>query len=407
MRLSFRHRLFVGLLALGTIPLAAALVVLALQIRSVDPSTGARAAIDDIAESGRDLLAAIDTTQLSAEANSALEAHTETLADRTAMARRAEVLSRVAAGAAGILALVIAVAVVAISVILARRWSAYVSAPIEELTNWVRRIEQRKPLPRHTEGRGAPEFHALRNALSEMSAALTKVQVQEIERERLQAFRETARQVAHEMRGPLTSVRLAIEQLSKSKTGSDNASNVAVGVLEDETQRLELLAQEFSDFGRLPEGPEALIDVNEMIEGIVSSSIPADCPVRQELEPGLTVHGHFEPLRRAVQNLLRNAVEASQSSGVDFSASRTVDDEGRWVRIEIADRGPGIAPDLRERIFEPYFTTKELGTGLGLAIVRQTVMAHGGDVEVEDAVGGGARFIVTLPEIECQAESSS
>ena len=102
MRLSFRHRVFLGLLALGTLPLAAALLGLALQVRSADPSTGARAAIDDIAESGRQLLAVVDTTQLNGEVRIALDAHIETLASRTTMARRAEVLSRYAAAAAGL-----------------------------------------------------------------------------------------------------------------------------------------------------------------------------------------------------------------------------------------------------------------------------------------------------------------
>jgi signal transduction histidine kinase len=406
MRLSFRHRVFLGLLALGTLPLAAALLGLALQVRSADPSTGARAAIDDIAESGRQLLAVVDTTQLNDEVRIALEAHTETLASRTTMARRAEVLSRYAAAAAGLVALALAVAVVVVSVTLARRWSAYVSAPIEELTAWVRSIEQRDVLPEHPEGRGAPEFDALRQALRDMSAALDRIRLQEIEQERLQAFRDTARQVAHEMRGPLTSARLAVGQLSPLAVASEKGS-VALEVLKDETRRLEQLAQEFSDFGRLPEGPSAPIDVREMLEGVISSSVPAGCPVQSEISPDLTIVGHFEPMRRAIQNLLRNAVEVSESDGVEVLAERREDETGAFVRIEIADHGPGVPLEMRDRIFEPYFTTKELGTGLGLAIVQQTVNAHGGSVSISETDGGGANFIMTLPESSWLVASSS
>ena len=398
MRLSFRHRVFLGLLALGTLPLAAALLGLALQVRSANPSTGARAAIDEIAESGRELLAVVDTTQLNDEVRLALEAHTETLASRTALARRAEVMSRYAAGAAGLVALALAVVVVVVSVTLARRWSAYVSAPIEELTSWVRNIEQRKVLPEHPEGRGAPEFDALRQALRDMSAALDRIQTQEIEKERLQAFRETARQVAHEMRGPLTSARLAIGQLSKLGVGSEAKGSLALDVLQDETRRLEQLAQEFSDFGRLPEGPSASIDVLEMLEGVISSTVPEGCPVLAEIPAGLTIRGHFEPMRRAVQNLLRNGVEVSKSAGVEIKARRQQDATGPTVSIEIADFGPGVPMDMRDKIFQPYFTTKELGTGLGLAIVQQTVSAHGGTVAVSENDGGGARFTMTFPE---------
>ena len=397
MRLSFRHRVFLGLLALGTLPLAAALLGLTLQVRSADPSTGARAAIDDIAESGRALLAVVDTTQLNDEVRIALEAHTETLASRTTMARRAEVLSRYAAAAAGLVALALAVAVVVVSVTLARRWSAYVSAPIEELTAWVRSIEQRDVLPAHPEGLGAPEFDALRQALRDMSAALDRIRLQEIEQERLQAFRDTARQVAHEMRGPLTSARLAVGQLSSLAVASEKGS-VALEVLQDETRRLEQLAQEFSDFGRLPEGPAAPIDVREMLEGVISSTVPEGCPVQSKISPDLTIIGHFEPMRRAIQNLLRNAVEVSESDGVEVLAERREGNAGVFVRIEIADHGPGVPLDVRDKIFEPYFTTKELGTGLGLAIVQQTVSAHGGSVTVSETDGGGANFIITLPE---------
>jgi signal transduction histidine kinase len=314
------------------------------------------------------------------------------------MARRAEVLSRYAAGAAGIIALVLAVAVVAVSVTLARRWSAYVSAPIEELTFWVRRIEQRDALPEHPEGRGAPEFDALRRALQDMSAALERIRLQEIEQERLQAFRETARQVAHEMRGPLTSTRLAVGQLSNLGVASEEKGGVALQVLQDETRRLEQLAQEFADFGRLPEGPEAPIDVSEMLEGVISSTVPDGCPVQCEIPAGLTIRGHFEPMRRAVQNLLRNAVEVSESAGIGVKVGRKEDEAGIFVNIEITDHGPGVPMEMRDKIFEPYFTTKELGTGLGLAIVRQTVNAHGGSVVVSEADGGGANFIMTLPE---------
>lgn len=398
MRLSFRHRVFLGLLALGTLPLAAALVIVAVQARSGNPSQGARAAIDDIAESGRDLLAVIDTTQLNGEVRSALATHTEILANRTAMARRADVVSRVASGAAGLLALVVAVAVVTVSVVLARRWSAYVSAPIEELTASVRRIERREPVPQHTNGQGAPEFDALRQALLEMSEALEKVRRQEIEQERSQAFRETARQVAHEMRGPLTSFRLAIGQLENVANASGEKASVAIDVLQGETRRLEQLAREFSDFGRLPEGPLAPIDIGEMIESVVGSTVPDVCPVELKIQHGLKIHGHFEPLRRAFQNLIRNAVEACESQGIAVKAGLEYEDSGNSIRVEVIDRGPGVPPGDRESVFEPYFTTKELGTGLGLAIVKQTVVAHGGVITVADADGGGANFTVMLPE---------
>jgi signal transduction histidine kinase len=91
-------------------------------------------------------------------------------------------------------------------------------------------------------------------------------------------------------------------------------------------------------------------------------------------------------------------VEASESAGIEVNAKRVKDDSNKSVCIEIVDHGPGVPEELRDKIFEPYFTTKELGTGLGLAIVRQTVTALGGNAVVTHVEGGGARFILTLPE---------
>ena len=105
-----------------------------------------------------------------------------------------------------------------------------------------------------------------------------------------------------------------------------------------------------------------------------------------------------DPLRKVVVGLLRNAVEVSESVGVEIRADRKEDETGAFVCIEIADHGPGVPVDLRDKIFEPYFTTRELGTGLGLAIVQQTVNAHGGSVSVSETEDGGANFIMKIPE---------
>ncbi len=398
MRVSFRHRIFYAILALGTLPLASALFVLALQFESESSSTGARYAIDEIAESGRSLIAAIDTTVIDDEARAALESHTETLASRTAMARRAEAVSGYAATALGMLTLGVALALVVLSVFLARRLSRYVTTPIEELTDWVKKIERREPLPTPNDGASPAEFDVLRSALREMSSVLEMARRTEIEKERLQAFRETARQVAHEMRGPLTSMRLGIGQLEGIGAQVNDKGSVALTVLRDESQRLEQLAQEFSDFGRLPEGPAALVDIDELLNGVVAATVPSEIELSCEITPDLSVQGHYEPLRRAIQNLLRNAVEVSSGGPISVKATREKGRPEHTVNIEIADSGPGVPENMRDSIFEPYFTTKELGTGLGLAIVRQTVTAHSGEVWVDEAEGGGARFVVKIPE---------
>ena len=394
MPLSFRHRVFLGLVGLGTLPLAIVLVVLALQMRSTGSPAGLRATLDELSGSGRETIAAIDTMALSDTARAALRSHLETIAQSTTLARRAETLTRSAAGLLAVSVVIAAVVVILISLTTARRLSAYTSAPIEELVQWVGRIEQREPLPSPSDRGGAPEFDALRRALRTMADALEQGRRQAVERERLAAFRETARHVAHEMRGPLTAARLAIRQLGKSPEADQRAAD-ALTVLADEAERLEQMAREFSEFGRLPEGPEAPVDVAELLEGVLATTVPESCPVTRDIATGLEVRAHYEPLRRAVQNLVSNAVEATDERGITVIAEGKP--EAHTVVIRIADHGPGVPDDQRDRIFEPYVTTKQGGIGLGLALAKQTVVAHGGTLRIETAEGAGASFVMELP----------
>jgi two-component system sensor histidine kinase HydH len=99
--------------------------------------------------------------------------------------------------------------------------------------------------------------------------------------------------------------------------------------------------------------------------------------------------GHYDPLRRAFANLLRNAAEAMHGRG---AIDVTLRGDAGGLVVQIADHGPGIPPDVQQRVFEPYFTTKPDGTGLGLALVRQTVQAHRGTISVTETPGGGATF---------------
>jgi len=114
--------------------------------------------------------------------------------------------------------------------------------------------------------RGAPEFEALRQALRELADTLAAARDRELEAERLRAFREVARRVAHEIKNPLTSMRIAVDQMRRTIGPTDGRTETAVQVLEAETDRLERLAREFADFGRLPEGPQSEIDLSELLE---------------------------------------------------------------------------------------------------------------------------------------------
>jgi signal transduction histidine kinase len=225
-----------------------------------------------------------------------------------------------------------------------------------------------------------------------MAETLDRARAQEIEAERLRAFRETARRVAHEMRNPLTPMRLAVAQLARSE---DGVHREAIEVLVAESDRLEQLAREFTEFGRLPEGPAALVDFTELLTELTRTTLPESMRVRLHSDPATPVLlGHYDPLRRAFSNLLRNAEEACEHQGqLDLSVQP---DRSGGVIIQIRDHGPGVPAEMADRIFDPYYTGKAGGTGLGLALVKQTIEMHRGTISLSPTPGGGATFEIRL-----------
>jgi signal transduction histidine kinase len=391
MRLSFHQRILLILICLGAIPTAAAIVGWGLTIRAARPAVGPREALEEVGATGRTLLRTLDTTDLSRAERDALEAHATTLNSAIGRFQRVETYNRYYYAGLGIAVFLLGAAALYASVRLGGHLSRQLSRPIEELIGWTGNIRRMEPLPPDWPRRGAPEFAALRTALREMAEALERGRVEAIEAERLRAFRETARRVAHEMRNPLTPIRLAVAQLARSPS---TPTREAVDVLTAETERLEHLAREFTEFGRLPEGPAAPVDLCELLEELVRTSVPPTMTAKLALDSGTPVlQGHYDPLRRAFANIIRNAVEACGGEGeLEIFAAPVPGGAG----VTIRDHGPGIPSELEGRIFDPYCTGKEAGTGLGLALAKQTIELHQGTIAVEQTRGGGATFVVRL-----------
>jgi two-component system nitrogen regulation sensor histidine kinase NtrY len=392
MRLTFHQRILLILICLGAVPTALAILGWGLTIRSTTRAPGARDAIQGVAESGRVLLHTIDSTRLLPDERRALADHANKLNTAIGQFQRVDTFSRYYYAGLGLLILLVGGAFIYASIRFGGHVSRQLSRPIEELIGWIGNIRRNEPLPPDRPRRGAPEFAALRTALREMAGELERARAQEIEAERLRAFRETARRVAHEMKNPLTPMRLAIAQLSRN-AGPEHRETI--DVLVAESDRLEQLAREFTEFGRLPEGPAAPVDFNELLSELTRTSLPATMRARLRLDPTTPVLlGHYDPLRRAFSNILRNAVEACEQSG-DLEIT-TAPENGGGVRIEIRDHGPGVPREMIDRVFDPYSTGKPGGTGLGLALVKQTIEMHGGTISLTETPGGGATFTVRM-----------
>jgi two-component system, NtrC family, nitrogen regulation sensor histidine kinase NtrY len=391
MRLAFRQRILLILICFGAVPTAVAILGWALTVRSTTPASGALRAMEEVGASGRVLIETLDSTRLTPAERRALDAHAERLNSALLRFQRVQTFSRYYYAGLGLIVLLAGAAFLYASVRLGGHLSRQLSRPIEELIGWTGHIRRMESLPPDRPRRGAPEFEALRTALREMAAALERARAREIEAERLRAFRETARRVAHEMRNPLTPIRLALAQLTRA---APPAQQEAIAVLVAESGRLEQLAREFTEFGRLPEGPAAPVDVAELLTTLARSSVPPTMTVRLALDPDLpTLLGHYDPLHRAFSNIVRNAVDACGAEGLVELAA--VPEDG-GVRVEIRDHGPGVAPEVTDTLFDPYVTAKHGGTGLGLALARQTIEMHRGSIALEATPGGGATFVVRM-----------
>jgi nitrogen fixation/metabolism regulation signal transduction histidine kinase len=221
--------------------------------------------------------------------------------------------------------------------------------------------------------------------------------------EKISGWQEVARRLAHEIKNPLTPILLAFQQLQArhSELGPGDPAFertlAEVGeIVREEIGTLQRLVEEFSGFAKLPEVRPEPADLGDFAEEFVRTSPAegADVEVERPRDP-LPVALDRALMRRVLANLVRNAVEAArpERARVRIAASRS--DGGALLAVE--DRGPGIPPQARERIFDPYFTTRPEGTGLGLAIVKKIVLQHGGTVEAGNRPGGGARFAIRFP----------
>ncbi|RMG48192.1 MAG: HAMP domain-containing protein [Acidobacteria bacterium] len=285
------------------------------------------------------------------------------------------------------------------------------SRPLARLTREVTRradgAPDRSPLP------GGPgEVGELAAAVDRLVARLDREQLRRMRAERMAAWREIARRVAHEVRNPLTPIRLAMDNLRRLRRRDpsklpEHVEEEAASVLE-EVSRLERLVREFAEFARLPEPRLRPVDVAAVAQGAAAGQIPSGGPIRLEVSVAGSlppVAGDPDLLGMAVANVARNAVEAlGGGSGRIRLTVRPLEREpvdgtpGTLVEVAVEDDGPGLPPDIAGRIFDPYVTGRAGdGTGLGLAIVRWIVRGHGGLVRAGPGSLGGARIAILLP----------
>ncbi len=274
-----------------------------------------------------------------------------------------------------------------------------ISYPVRQLIAATRRIAGGE-LDFQLAVKRTDEIGELHGAFNKMTSDLRQNREALIKAERALAWKEMAKQVAHEIKNPLTPMKLSIQHLRQAFHDNDKnfrelleqVTKTIVGQIET----LSRIASQFAHFGRMPERREERFDLREVLaESAKLFQEYKRVNIRMRLSPEpLVVHADREEMRRAFINVIRNAVQAMGERGTITMTSKSNQTE---VQIEISDTGPGIPEEIRSRLFEPNFSTKSEGMGLGLPLVKKTIVDSHGTVEIRSEAGKGTTVTITLP----------
>ena len=284
--------------------------------------------------------------------------------------------------------------------------AARVTRPVEQLARAAQEVAAGN-WNTHVEVPGNDEVSELAESFNRMTSELLTQKDRLVQAERVAAWRELARRLAHELKNPLFPLQLTVENLVRARQQSpqqfDEVFRESSRTLLAEISNLKAIVGRFSEFSKMPQPQLQPVRVNEILRGVAQLfRAQLEAPGRKPIACKLDLDESLAPiaadpelLHRALSNLVLNAMDAMPEGGT--LTLRTRREEGR-ITIEVADTGSGLTPEECGRIFTPYYTSKQHGTGLGLAIVQSVVSDHGGRISVESEPGKGTRFVIGLPD---------
>jgi signal transduction histidine kinase len=253
--------------------------------------------------------------------------------------------------------------------------------------------------------RSKDEIGAVADAFNGMLEDLQESKDRLLIAERIAAWQEIARSLAHEIKNPLTPIQMSVETMRRSHAKAhpsfEEIFDESTKTILEETDRLKRIVSEFSEFARMPKANKHPLDLNEVVRSataLYKGSVKLEVTYDEGIAP---IEADRDQLTQVLLNLMENARDAITSAG-DGEGRILVQTRlaagGKAVELLVGDNGPGIADDLKGKVFTPYFTTKgQRGTGLGLATVHRIITDHGGRIRVDDSSMGGAEFVIALP----------
>jgi two-component system, NtrC family, nitrogen regulation sensor histidine kinase NtrY len=282
--------------------------------------------------------------------------------------------------------------------------AARVTRPVEQLVGAAREVASGN-WSTHVEVGSADEIGELAEAFNRMTHEMLEQKQQLVQSERVAAWRELARRLAHELKNPLFPLQLTVENLIRAREQSpeqfEEIFQESSATLLAEVANLKAIVSRFSEFSRMPQARYQRVQLNEIVQNVMrlfqaqlrSQAGPITCNL--ELSESMeAIAADSDMLHRAISNLVLNAMDAMPDGG--RLTVKTSQENQRTV-IEISDTGMGMSREECERLFTPYYTNKAHGTGLGLAIVQSVVSDHGGRITVRSQPEHGATFAIDLP----------
>jgi signal transduction histidine kinase len=288
--------------------------------------------------------------------------------------------------------------------VLASLWfAARVSRPVHSLAEAAHRVAV-GDLSARVEVESKDELGELAATFNRMTEDLVQQRERAVQAERVAAWRELARRLAHELKNPLFPLQVTVENLARAKEKDpaifEEVFRESTGTLLAEINNLKTIIGRFSEFSKMPQPQLRPTQVNDVVRSVLSvfqAQLQGKnkITVSNRLDESLPlIEADPDLLHRALSNLVLNAIDAMPTGGTLAIGTRRLGDQ---LEIEVSDTGAGIAAEECERLFTPYYTTKQHGTGLGLAIVQSVVSDHGGKISVESAKGKGTTFRISLP----------
>lgn len=301
------------------------------------------------------------------------------------------------------ISLMIAGVGVVLGVIISGIITSRLSRPIKKLARAAAEIGQGNWDVRVEPG-SRDEIGKLASAFNQMTQELIEQRERLVQSERVAAWRELARRLAHELKNPLFPLQITVENLLRARENTpeqfDEVFRESTATMLEEINNLKTIVGRFSDFSKMPAPQLQAVDLDELIRGVVQlvqgQLDRGPAPVETDLQLGAVpaVSGDPVLLRRAIENLVLNAIDAMPQGG---KLTFRTELNHKSAVFELADTGQGLTPEECDRIFTPYYTTKQHGTGLGLAIVQSVVSDHGGQISVSSAKNFGTTFHIELP----------